>query len=114
MEQIYDKLVRDNIPNKIKLNGEMPVFRKLNNKEYWEYLLKKDAEELEEVKTAVTIEERKNEIADKLELIIAMAEYNGFSLDDIIETANIKKKNNGGFEKRLLLEKVVKLSNKIK
>lgn len=36
-----------------------------------------------------------------------MASYNGFSLQDIIDEANIKKSKNGGFEKRLLLEKVI-------
>lgn len=40
-------------------------------------------------------------------LIIAMAELNGFSLQDIIDEANKKKQENGGFERRLLLEKVI-------
>ena len=37
-----------------------------------------------------------------------MAEYNGFTLEDIIEEADRKKERNGGFEKRLLLERVIK------
>ena len=36
-----------------------------------------------------------------------MASYNGFSLQDIIDEANIKKAKNDGFEKKLLLEKVI-------
>ena len=36
-----------------------------------------------------------------------MAEFNGFSLEDIIEEADRKKAKNGGFQKRLLLEKVI-------
>ena len=107
MEIIYDKLVRDNIPEIIKSNGGEPHFRKLNDEEYWEYLLKKDSEELEEVRTSSSLEERKKELADKLELIIAMAEFNGFTLQDIINEANIKKEKRGGFQKRLLLEKVI-------
>ena len=51
--------------------------------------------------------ERKEELADKIELIRAMAEYNGFRLEDIIEEADRKKQKNGGFQKRLLLEKVI-------
>ena len=107
MEKTYNKLVRDNIPEIIEKNGEKPFFRELNEQEYWEYLLKKDEEELQEVKEASSREERKKELADKLELLIAMASYNGFSLQDIINEAHIKKSKNGGFEKRLLLEKVI-------
>ena len=107
MEKIYNKLVRDNIIDIIKNNDGIPVYRVLNNEEYWEYLLKKDNEELLEVKNAESIEEIKKELADKLELIIAMAEFNGYTLEDIIEEANNKRNKNGGFKKRLLLEKVI-------
>lgn len=107
MEIVYDKLVRDNIPEIIKSNNEEPIYRKLDDNEYWEYLLKKDVEELEEIKTANTNIERKKELADKLELIIAMAEYNGYTLQDIIYEANNKRNKRGGFNKRILLEKVI-------
>ncbi len=107
MEKIYNKLVRDNIPNIIRANGGEPIYRMLDENEYWEYLLKKDIEELQEVKEAISPEERKKEIADKLEILRAMAERDGFSLQDIIDEANIKKQKNGGFQKRLLLEKVI-------
>lgn len=107
MEIVYDKLVRDNIPEIIQSNGDEPYFRILNDEEYWEYLLKKDNEELEEVKTSTSLEERKQELADKLELIRAMAEFNGFTLQDIINEADRKKEKRGGFQKRLLLEKVI-------
>lgn len=108
MDQIYNKLVRDNIPDIIKENGEEPIYRVLNEDEYWEYLLLKDNEELEEVRSASSTLERKKELADKLELIRAMVEYNGFTLEDIIEEAGRKKERNGGFEKRLLLKRVIK------
>ncbi len=108
MEKVYDKLVRDNIPDICKADGEEPVTRVLSDKEYWKYLLKKDQEELEEVETAESLDERKKELADKLELIRAMAEFSGFTLSEIIEEANRKKQKNGGFKKRLLLEKVIK------
>ena len=108
MEQIFDKLVRDNIPEIIQNDGEKPIFRILSNEEYWEYLLKKDIEELEEVRLANSVDELKKELADKLELIKAMAKLNGFSLNDIIDEADKKALKNGGFEKRILLEKVIK------
>lgn len=107
METIYNKLVRDKIPEIIKSNNGEPYIRELNDIEYWEYLLKKDSEELEEVRTASTTEERKKELADKLEIIRAMAEFNGFTLQDVIDEAETKKEKRGGFKKRLLLEKVI-------
>ena len=105
--QKYDKLVRDHIPDIIRSRDGEPIVRVLNDQEYWEYLLKKDMEELEEVKKAESLAEIKEELADKLELIRAMAEYNGFCLEDIIKEADRKKQKNGGFQKRLLLEKVI-------
>ena len=107
MEIVYNKLVRDNIPEIIESNGDEPYFRILNDEEYWQYLLKKDNEELEEVKFATSLEEIKQELADKLELIRTMAEFNGFALQDIINEADRKKEKRGGFQKRLLLEKVI-------
>lgn len=34
MEKVYNKLVRDNIPNIIRNNGNEPVTRILNDEEY--------------------------------------------------------------------------------
>ena len=99
MEQIYNKLVRDKIPEIIKKNGEEPIVRELTDEEYWDSLLKKVIEELDEVRTAPDEEERKKELADMLELIIAMAKYNGFTLEDIIKTADKKKQKMGVLKK---------------
>lgn len=107
MEKIYNKLVRDNIPEIIRGNGEVPICHVLSDTEYWNSLLRKDEEELIEVKEANSVEERKKELADKLELIRAMAEFNGFTLDDIIKEAETKASKNGAFQKRLFLERVV-------
>ena len=107
MEKLYDKLVRDNIPAIIKNNGGKPIYRELEHYEYWDYLLKKDEEELLEVKEAKSLSDRKIELADKLEIIRAMAEFSGFSLQDVIAEADRKREKNGGFQKRLLLEKVI-------
>lgn len=104
----YDKLVRDRIPEIIRANGEIPVFRVLGEDEYWDYLQKKDREELEEVCSAETPEERKKELADKLEVLRAMAEISGFSFEEIQMEADRKKEKNGGFEKRFLLEEVIR------
>lgn len=103
----YNKLVRDNIPNIIENNDGVPVFRTLDDKDYWNALLKKVDEEKLEVSNALTKEERKKELADLLELIKAMAEFNGFTLSEIEEEANIKRSKNGGFTRKIYLEKVI-------
>ena len=108
MKNKYNKLVRDNIPNIIKENGEEPIYHILNDEEYWNALLKKDTEELEEVKEAESKDEILKELGDKLELIRAMAEYLGFTLEDVIKQADKKRQTNGGFQKRLFLEAVKK------
>lgn len=107
MTKIYNKLVRDRIPEIIASNGEIPIFYQLDDSEYWLSLLEKDAEELKEVKEAKNSQELKEKLADKLELIRAMAEYQESSLEEIIELANLKREERGGFEKRLFLENVV-------
>ncbi len=104
----YHKLVRDNIPTIIKENGEEPIYHTLNDNEYWLALLRKDTEELQEVKDATSKDEVLKELGDKLELIRAMAEYQGFTLDDVIKQTDKKKETNGGFQKRLFLETVKK------
>ena len=112
MKNKYNKLVRDNIPNIIKENGEEPIYHILNDEEYWNALLKKDTEELEEVKEAESKDEILKELGDKLELIRAMAEYQGFTLEDVIKQADKKRQTNGGFQKRLFLETARKMKNK--
>ena len=49
MERIYNKLVRDNIPNIIKEKGEEPITRILSDEEYKKELEKKLNEEYQEV-----------------------------------------------------------------
>ncbi len=107
MGRKYEKLVRDLIPEIIRKNSEEPVTRVLNNEEYWEKLVEKDREELEEVRSAITKEECKMELADKFEVLLAMIEYQGFTLNEIQLAAEEKRKRNGGFTKRLFLEKVI-------
>lgn len=102
----YNKLVRDKIPEIIKANRETPTIKILDDNEYWKYLIQKDEEELREVAGAETLEERKAELADKLEVIRAMAEHSGFSLQDIIDAADEKKAERGGFSKKIFLIKV--------
>ncbi len=107
MTKIYNKLVRDNIPDVIKSNGENPTIRILEKEEYKKELEKKLYEEYNEVINALTSEEKIEELADMLEVISALSKLEeNKSLDDVIETMNKKREKRGGFEKRIFLEKV--------
>jgi len=107
MEKIYNKLVRDRIPEVIKNNGEEPITKILSDKEYKIELEKKLLEEYNEVINSNNGKERIGELADMLEVIIALAKLENNSLEDIIEVANKKRQKRGGFDNRIYLEKVI-------
>ena len=135
MERIYNKLVRDNIPNIIQLNGEMPVTRILEDDVYRMELEKKLNEEYYEVLEASgddRIKKIKNEfvntlipqsyrgksdyqinmkiagkLADMLEIISALAKLENKTLQDVIDCSERKKEKRGAFEKKIFLEKVI-------
>ena len=106
MEKIYNKLVRDKIPEIIKNNGEIPIIKTLDESEYKEELEKKLYEEYQEVLDASN-EERLEELADMLEIIRALAKIENKNLNDIIAIADKKNKKRGSFEEKIYLEKVI-------
>ena len=106
MERVYNKLVRDKMPEIIKAKGEDPIIRELNLNEYKLALETKLKEECQEVITA-NGEERIEEIADALEVLKALAKLEGATLEDIVVVADTKNAKRGAFEKRIFLEKVV-------
>ena len=107
MEKVFNKLVRDNIPDIIASNGEEFVTRVLDDEEYKKELYKKLLEEANEVINSKSSNETLEELADVLEVLRSIAELNNKKLDDIVETANQKKLKRGGFEKRIFLEKTL-------
>ncbi len=102
----YNKLVRDNIPDLIRQNGEEPMIRTLTDEEYWISLKTKLIEELNEVNASSSKDEMKKELADLYEVFKAMVTYQDFTLAEIAEAAQEKAMQNGGFTKRIFLEKV--------
>lgn len=107
MEKIYNKLVRDNIPDIIRDDNETPVTRILTDGEYEIELYRKLVEECKEVFEAENDNETCKELADVLEVIRAIANVKGKSLEDIIKLANDKRDKRGGFSKRVYLEKSI-------
>ena len=110
MERIYNKLVRDNIPNIIKSKGETPVTRILSEDEYKNELEKKLYEEYKEVIEA-SGSDRIEELADMLEIINALAKIESKTLDNVILVAEQKNEKSGAFNEKIFLEKVIE-SNK--
>lgn len=107
MERIYNKLVRDKIPEIIKNNNEEPIIKMLSKEEYIKELEKKLLEECNEVLEAKG-NDRLEELADVLEIISELAKTENSSLEKIIEISNKKRIKRGGFENKIFLEKVIK------
>ena len=101
----YNKLVRDKIPEIIKNNNETPITRILSDEEYKVELEKKLLEEYQEVLKA-SGNERLEELADMLEVMIALASLDDATLEDIIELADKKRNKRGGFKEKIFLESV--------
>lgn len=109
MEKIYNKLVRDNIPEIIIKDNQQPFTRILNDEDYKKSLEDKIYEEYKEVIES-SGEDRLEELADMLELIRACAELENSSLDEIVKIADDKKARRGGFSRKIFLEKVIEKS----
>lgn len=110
MERVYNKLVRDKIPNIIKNKGEEPIVKILNDDEYKVELEKKLYEEYQEVISASGAD-RLEELADIVEVIRALAKLENYDLNDIIKISDEKNKKRGAFENKIFLEKVIEKSN---
>ena len=94
------KLVRDHIPDLIRASGEEPVTRILNDAEYLAALETKLDEEVAEYNADKSLEE----LADILEVVLALAEAQGGTRDELLSVYQSKHDARGGFEKRIFLE----------
>lgn len=96
---IYNKLVRDRIPEIIEGQGESPVFKKLSEEEYKNLLNIKLDEEIAEYRENKDIEE----MADVLEVLFALNEAYGHSKEELFSVYDKKHKERGGFSDRIFL-----------
>lgn len=101
MSKIYNKLVRDNIPQIMVQNGAEPVTRILNDEEYFQELNKKLTEEVAEYLESYEIVE----IADIIEVLRAILELKGISYDDFEDIRKEKVRTKGAFKNKIYLEK---------
>ncbi len=96
----YNKLVRDNIPERIQQKGEKVVTHVASDEEYWNKLIEKLGEEIKEFKKSENIEE----LADILEVLQAIANYKGFDKKEVRRVMQKKSKEKGKFDRRIILD----------
>ena len=96
---IYNKLVRDKIPQIIKEQGEVPCVRILSDAEYSAALDQKLREETEEFLAGKDLEE----LADILEVVYAQTENLGFTKENLHAIYEKKHEKRGGFQDRVFL-----------
>ena len=96
---IYNKLVRDKIPEIIEDNGGKAEIRILSDEEYAVYLERKLDEEVGEYHRDKTPEE----LADILEVVYALASSIGCSQEELQTIYQNKHETRGGFAQRILL-----------
>lgn len=99
MTKIYNKLVRDRIPEIIEKSGTTCKIRILSDEEYIKMIDAKLGEELLEYHTDKSIEE----LADLLEVIYAATVARGHTLDELEAIRAEKAEKRGAFEKKILL-----------
>jgi len=99
--KIYNKLVRDNIPEIMIKNGATPVTRILTNEEYLSELNKKLSEEVKEYLESGEVEE----LADIEEVILAILNTKGLTKEELEEIRKDKSSKKGAFDNKIFLER---------
>lgn len=102
MTKVYNKLVRDKIPEIIEAEGNTCVVEVLSDAEYLRMVDAKLDEELAEYHKDQNLEE----LADLLEVIHAAAAARGYTPEQLEQVRLEKAAKRGGFAKKLLLKEV--------
>ena len=100
--KVYNKAVRDRIPEIIRDSGQRCETRSLSDAEYLPELEKKLGEELDEYLKSGSLEE----LADILEVVHRIAELRESNFNEVDEIRLEKKVKRGGFEGNIFLVEV--------
>lgn len=100
--KVYNKLVRDRIPDIIRADGKKLKSRVLSDEEHLEALLTKVEEELKELREAKNAEE----LADLHEVLLAIGDVLGISREELEKVRANKVAKRGGFQQKIFLEEV--------
>ncbi|MBD3273323.1 phosphoribosyl-ATP pyrophosphohydrolase [Candidatus Dependentiae bacterium] len=105
-EKIFNKLIRDNIPQILKNRKVRFTAHILSGNDFLKELNNKLDEEINEYLQAKNKTEALEELADILEVIKTILRELNISYDEL-EEIRLKKLNiNGGFSKKIFLEKI--------
>ena len=100
--KVYNKLVRDKIPEIIEADGKVCRTHILSNEEYIVALEAKLNEEVAEYQADKNLEE----MADVLEVLYAICVARGYSLDELEAMRAKRADERGGFKEKIFLEHV--------
>ncbi len=100
--KVYNKLVRDKIPEIITADNCTPITRILSDEEYLSELNIKLKEELNEYLESNSVEE----LADMMEVMLGILDNKGVSFDEFDSIRKQKVLKRGAFNKKIYLEKV--------
>ena len=96
---VFNKLVRDKIPEIIERDGGQAVVRILDEGEYRTCLERKLDEEVAEYHESGELDE----LVDVLEVVYALAQADGHTADELLSAYQRKHDQRGGFSKRIFL-----------
>ena len=103
---VYNKLVRDLIPQIIEGTGKSFKSHTLSNDDYNLELKKKLSEEVEEYLNTTGNQDAIEELADIMELMISLAQVHHASIEEVERVRQKKEKERGGFTKKIFLVEV--------
>ncbi|MEB2281804.1 nucleoside triphosphate pyrophosphohydrolase [Lysinibacillus xylanilyticus] len=103
---IYNKLVRDLIPQVIEENGKTCIIRVLEQGEHLEEIKVKMQEEALEFLEATSSKEAVEELVDILELVHTAIQMYDVSYEQLEQIRTQKKNQCGGFSKGIYLVEV--------
>ena len=101
--KIYNKLVRDRLPEIIETDGKTCITEILSDTQYLEMLDTKLTEELAEYQESKSLED----LADLLEVMQAVVEARGWSWEQLEQVRQAKAAQRGGFARKILLKEVI-------
>ncbi|MPM26894.1 hypothetical protein SDC9_73399 [bioreactor metagenome] len=100
--KVYNKLVRDKIPQVIEEDGRRCETSIVSKEELLPLLEEKLKEEVNEFMQDKNLEE----LADIMEVVFGLAENLGYSEEDLLKKREEKKKARGGFKEGVFLKTV--------
>ncbi len=102
--KVFNKLVRDKIPELLDKNGGETETEILSEEKYIKCLYEKLGEECKEVIETKSREDLIEELADLYEVILSLIKVKNISMEEIETTRIQKREKRGGFDSKIFLK----------